>query len=178
DELLADGRATVERAVAAPVTWEAFVAPLEDANERIGRAWGQVAHLHAVLDSPELRDAYNANLPKITQYWTELGQNQALFEKYKQLASSVSFGSLSGARKRIVENALRDFRLGGAELPPEKKARFAAIQEELARSAARFSENVLDATKAFTLVVDETRIGGIPQDVRDAAREAAEKDGK
>jgi len=178
DQLLADGRSTVERVTAAPVTWEAFVAPLEDANERIGRAWGQVAHLHAVLDSPELREAYNANLPKVTQYWTELGQNQALFEKYKQLAASSAFGSLSSARKRIVENALRDFRLGGAELPAEKKAPYAAIQEELARSAAKFSENVLDATKAFTLVVDESRVGGIPQDVRDAAREAAEKDGK
>ncbi|HTM59283.1 MAG TPA: M3 family metallopeptidase [Burkholderiales bacterium] len=178
DQLLADGRSTVERVTAAPVTWEAFVAPLEDASERIGRAWGQVAHLHAVLDSPELREAYNANLPKVTQYWTELGQNQALFEKYKQLASSPSFASLSPARKRIVENALRDFRLGGAELPPEKKTRFGAIQEELARSAARFSENLLDATKAFTLVVDENRIRGIPEDVRDAAREAAEKDGK
>jgi oligopeptidase A len=178
DQLLAEGRSTVERVTAVPVTWDAFVAPLEDANERIGRAWGQVAHLHAVLDSPELREAYNANLPKVTQYWTELGQNQALFEKYKQMASSPSFTSLSPARKRIVENALRDFRLGGAELPQEKKARFAVIQEELARSAARFSENVLDATKAFTLVVDESRIAGIPQDVRDAAREAAEKDGK
>ena len=178
DQLLADGRSTVERVTAAPVTWDAFVAPLEDANERIGRAWGQVAHLHAVLDSPELREAYNANLPKVTQYWTELGQNQALFGKYKQLASSPSFTSLSPTRKRIVENALRDFRLGGAELATEKKARFGAIQEELARSAARFSENLLDATKAFTLVVDDKRISGIPEDVRDAAREAAEKDGK
>src|SRR3954466_9765450 len=157
DTLLAQGRETTERVLAAPVSWDDFVVPLEDANERIGRAWGQIAHLHAVLDSPELREAYNGNLPKVTQYWTELGQNQVLFEKYKQLAASPSFGALSAARKRIVENALRDFRLGGAELPPEKKARFAAIQEELARSAARFSENVLDATKAFTLVVDETR---------------------
>ena len=178
DQLLGEGRATVARVSAAPVTWETFVAPLEDANERIGRAWGQVAHLHAVLDSPELREAYNANLPKVTQYWTELGQNQALFDKYKQLAAAPSFASLSPPRKRIVENALRDFRLGGAELPAEKKARFGAIQEELARSAARFSENLLDATKAFSLIVDEARIGGIPEDVRDAAREAAEKDGK
>jgi oligopeptidase A len=178
DELLAEARATVARVTEAPVTWEAFVAPLEDANERIGRAWGQVAHLHAVLDSPELREAYNANLPKVTQYWTELGQNQALFEKYKQLAASASFGSLSSARKRIVDNALRDFRLGGAEIASEKKARFAVIQEELARSAARFSENLLDATKAFTLTVDEARVGGLPQDVRDAAREAAGRDGK
>ena len=178
EQLLADGRSTIERVVTAPVTWDAFVAPLEDANEHIGRAWGQVAHLHAVLDSPELREAYNANLPKITQYWTELGQNQALFEKYTQLAVSPEFPRLSKARQRIVENALRDFRLGGAELPPEKKARYAAIQEELARSASRFSENLLDATKAFTIVVDESRVGGLPQDTVEAAREAAEQEGK
>src|SRR5207244_1851939 len=131
-----------------------------------------------VLDSPELRAAYNANLPKVTQYWTELGQNQRLYEKYKALADSPQFAGLSRARKRIVDNALRDFRLGGAELAPENKARFGAIQEELARSASRFSENVLDATKAFSIVVDGGRIGGIPQDVVDAAREAAEKDGE
>src|ERR671924_573124 len=130
DKLLADGRGTIERVLRAPVSWESFVAPLEDSNELLGRAWGQVAHLHAVLDSPELREAYNANLPKITQYWTELGQDQRLFEKYKELAASPAFVSLSAPRQRIVENALRDFRLGGAELPPEKKARFAAIQEE------------------------------------------------
>ncbi|HYL24049.1 MAG TPA: M3 family metallopeptidase [Burkholderiales bacterium] len=178
DELLAEGRATIERVLAAPVAWESFVAPLEDANERIGRAWGQVAHLHAVLDSPELREAYNANLPKLTQYWTELGQNQALFEKYQALAASPEYPTLSTARRRIVDNALRDFRLGGAELPPDRKARFAAIQEELARLGSRFSENLLDATKAFSIVVDEARIRGIPPDVLAAAREAAEKDGK
>ena len=178
DQLLADGRSTIERVLTAPARWESFVAPLEDANERIGRAWGQVGHLHAVLDSPELREVYNANLPKLTQYWTELGQNEALFQKYKALADSPDFPGLSAARRRIVENALRDFRLGGAELAPEKKARFAAIQEELARLGSKFSENLLDATKAFSIVIDEKRTSGIPQDVLDAAREAAEKDGK
>jgi oligopeptidase A len=178
DKLLAEGRATIARVAAAPVSWESFVAPLEDANERIGRAWGQVAHLHAVLDSPELREAYNANLPKLTQYWTELGQNQALFEKYQALAGSPEYPTLSRARRRIVDNALRDFRLGGAELPGDKKARFAAIQEELAGLGSRFSENLLDATKAFSIVVDEGRISGIPPDVLAAAREAAQKDGK
>src|SRR5882672_10638069 len=116
DQLLADGRSTIERVTAAPITWDAFVAPLEDANERIGRAWGQVSHLHAVLDSPALREVYNANLPKLSQYWTELGQNETLFAKYKALFASQEFKSLSKARKRIVENALRDFRLSGAEL--------------------------------------------------------------
>src|SRR3954462_14679853 len=105
DELLAAGRATVQAAERASATWDEFVAPQEDANERIGRAWGQVSHLHAVLDSPALREAYNANLPKLTQYWTELGQNTALFEKYKALAASSEFKSLSKARQRIIENA-------------------------------------------------------------------------
>ena len=178
DELLAQGRAAIARVTQAPPTWDAFVAPLEDANERIGRAWGQVAHLHAVMDSPALREAYNANLPKLTQYWTELGQNEALFAKYKALRAAADFSSLSASRRKIVENALRDFRLSGAELPPEKKQRFAAIQDELAKLSARFSENVLDATNAFSIVVDESRTGGIPADVLAAAREAARKDGK
>jgi oligopeptidase A len=178
DQLLADGRATTAAALQAKPTWDEFVAPLEDANERIGRAWGQVAHLHAVMDNPPLREVYNANLPKITQYWTELGQNQALFEKYKELKNSTAFAQLSPPRKKIIENALRDFRLGGAELPPDKKKRYAEIQEELSRIAAKFSENLLDATNAFSLVVDEKRISGIPEDVLQAAREAAQKDGK
>ena len=178
ETLLAEGRATIERVLAAPVGWESFVEPLEDANERIARAWGQVAHLHAVLDSPPLREAYNANLPKLTQYWTELGQNQALFEKYTALAASPEYTTLNSARRRIVDNALRDFRLGGADLPAEKKKRFAAIQEELAQLGSRFSENLLDATNAFSIVVDQSRIAGIPDDVLAAAREAAEKDGK
>jgi len=178
DQLLAEGREVIKNVSSVPATWDQFVSPLEDANERIGRAWGQVAHLHAVLDSPPLREAYNANLPKITQYFTELGQNQRLFEKYKELRASKEYETLSGARKRIVENALRDFRLGGAELPAAEKKRYAEIQEELARIAAKFSENVLDATNAFSIVVDKTRIAGIPDDVLQAAREAAQKDGK
>jgi len=179
DELLAAGRATLAAAAGARATWQAFVAPLEDANERISRAWGQVSHLHAVLDSPALREAYNANLPKLTRYWTELGHNQALFEKYKELAASPEFDSLSKARKRIVENALRDFRLSGAELPADKKKRFAEISEELSGLGAKFSENVLDATNAFSFATqDKEKVAGIPQDVLHAAREAAEKDGQ
>jgi len=178
EQLLADGRATTAAALSAKPTWDDFVGPLEDANERIARAWGQVAHLHAVMDNPPLREAYNANLPKVTQYWTELGQNQALFEKYKALHESSAFSALSAARKKIIENALRDFRLGGAELPADKKRRYAAIQEELSALSAKFSENLLDATNAYSIVVDKSRISGIPDDVLQAAREAAEKDEK
>ncbi|HET9734370.1 MAG TPA: M3 family metallopeptidase [Burkholderiales bacterium] len=172
DTLLAQARAAVTLAERARPAWEEFVTPLEDANERLGRAWGQVAHLHAVLDSPELRTVYNENLPKVTQYWTELGQNQALFDKYRALRASAAFAALAPARQRIVENALRDFRLGGAELAAEKKPRYAQIQEELARLAAKFSENLLDATNAWTLVIeDASRLAGIPADVLQAARQ-------
>src|SRR5687768_14628858 len=178
EQLLADGRATTAASLKANPTWDEFVAPLEDANERIGRAWGQVAHLHAVMDNPELREVYNANLPKLTQYWTELGQNEALFAKYKALHDSTEFARLSPARRKIVENALRDFRLGGAELSADKKPRYAAIQEELARLSAKFSENLLDATNAFSIYIGKDQTAGIPEDVLEAAREAAQKDGK
>jgi oligopeptidase A len=181
DQLLAEGRATVARVTGADVacTWDAFVTPLEDANERIARAWGQVAHLHGVLDSPALRDAYNANLPKLTQYWTELGHDERLFRRYRALRDSAAFADLPPARKRLVQNALRDFRLGGAELAPDKKARFGAIQDELAQLGAKFAENVLDATNAYSIVVDEpARVAGLHDDLLAAAREAAQKDGR
>jgi oligopeptidase A len=176
--LLSDARSTVKAAENAAPTWEQFIAPLEDANERLGRAWGQVAHLHAVMDSQELREVYNANLPKVTKYWTELGQNLALFEKYKALRVSTEFSALNAARRKIIENALRDFRLGGAELPLDKKKRYAEIQEELARLSAKFSENLLDATNAFSIYVTKDQTPGIPDDVLQAAREAAQKEGK
>ncbi len=161
------------------VTWENFVEPLENATEKLGRAWGIVSHLNAVADTPELRAAYNENLPKVTEFWTELGQNLALFQKYKALRASAEYTNLSPARKRIVDNALRDFRLGGAELPDDKKARFAEIQEQQAALATRFSENVLDATNDYQLVVEnEADLAGLPDDIRQVARAAAEKDGK
>ncbi len=181
DRLLDEGRAALARVTGAdvPDTWDAFIVPLEDANERLSRAWGQVAHLHAVLDSPALRECYNANLPKLTQYWTELGHNAPLFEKYRRLRASPAYVELPPARRKQIDDALRDFRLGGAELQPEQKARFAAIQEDLAQLGAKFSENVLDATNAFTLVIeDPARLSGLHDDTLEAARHAAEKDGR
>jgi oligopeptidase A len=181
DRLLAEGRAVIEQVTSAevPDAWDAFIAPLEDANERLSRAWGQVAHLHAVLDSPALREAYNASLPRLTQYWTELGHNERLFEKYRRLRASAAYAELPPSRRKQVDDALRDFRLGGAELPPAEKARFAAIQDELAQLGARFSENLLDATNDFTLLIeDRGRLSGLHDDVLEAARLAAEKDGR
>lgn len=176
DALLAENRAVITRVEdeRAPATWADFVEPLEDANERLSRAWGQVGHLNAVMNSLELREAYNDNLPKLTQYYTELGQNEKLFNKYKYLRSSPAFAALSTAQRKIIENELRDFRLSGAELPADKKARFKAISEELSKLSSRFSDNLLDATNAFAHVItDEAGLAGLPDDARQAAREAA-----
>ena len=181
DTLLQESAGVVERLThdAATPTWDNFVAPLDNANERVSRAWGQVNHMNAVMNSPVLREVYNANLPKITQFYAELGQNQALFAKYKALRQAVEFANLSPARQRIVDNELRDFRLSGAELSEEKKARFLEIQEEQSALASKFSENILDATNAFSLTIEsEKELSGIPADVLQTAAEAAKKEGK
>jgi oligopeptidase A len=178
-ELLAENRALLARLETAPATWADFAAPFFDANERLSRAWGVVGHLHAVMDVPDWREAYNANLPEVTRYFAELGQNQKLFAQFKAIRASDGFSRLTAARQRIVEHEIRDFRLAGAELPEEVKPRFQAIQEELASLQAKFSENLLDATNAFAeFVTDESELAGIPADVVEAARAAAEKDGK
>jgi oligopeptidase A len=181
EQLLDENRALVERLLAddVPPTWDDFVLPMEDANERVSRAWGPVGHLNAVMNSPELREAYNATLPKITQYYAELGQNLALFKKFKALRDSAEFETLSGARKKVIENELRDFRLGGAELPEDKKVRYLEVQEKLAELSSRFSDNLLDATNAWTLVIeDKAELSGLPDDVLQAAQEAAKAAGK
>ncbi|MCB1948258.1 M3 family metallopeptidase [Nitrosomonas sp.] len=160
-------------------TWQSFVQPVVDANERLSRAWGQVSHLNAVMNTPELREVYNKNLPLITQFYAELSQDQRLFEKFKQLRASAEFDMLSPARKKIVENELRDFRLGGAELPSEKKQRFLKIQENLSALSSKFNDNLLDATNAFSLLIENSdEVTGIPEDVLHTARQLAEKESK
>jgi len=176
DQLLAENRTLIARLLSdsAPPTWQSFIVPMEDANERLSRAWGPVGHLNAVMNSPELREVYNATLPKITQHYAELGQNLALFGKFKALHDSTEFAGLSAARKKIIENELRDFRLGGAELPENKKARYLEIQERLAELSSRFSDNLLDATNDYTLVIEsKDELGGLPDDLLQAAQEAA-----
>lgn len=181
DKLLADASRLVTELEApmAEVTWDNFVKPLESATEKLGRAWSVVGHLNSVMDTPALRATYNENQPRLVEFWTSLGQNLALFEKYKALQASPAFASLSAARRKVVDNAVRDFRLSGAELAEDKKERFAEIQEKQAMLTTRFSENVLDATNDFALFVeDEAELSGLPADVKQAARAAAEKDGK
>ncbi|NBQ68316.1 MAG: M3 family peptidase [Nitrosomonadaceae bacterium] len=181
ETLLKENRAVIDKVRAddkAP-TWQTFVQPMTDANERLSRAWGQVSHLNAVMNTPELRETYNANLPLITQFYAELSQDVRLFEKFKQLRASAEFDQLTPARKRIIDNELRDFRLGGAELPAEKKQRFLQIQEELSKLSSTFSDNLLDATNAYSLLIEDAeKVAGIPDDVLQSAQQLAVADGK
>ncbi len=179
--LLEENRALIEGLIAAETaaTWDAFVQPMLDAGERLSRAWGIVGHLHSVNDVPPWREAYNAMLPEVSSFYADLGQNLALFAKYKALATSAEFPVLSAPRRRSIENELRDFRLSGAELPQERKPRFKEIQEELSALGSKFSENVLDATNAHAeWIEDEAALAGLPDDARAAAQAAAAKDGK
>jgi oligopeptidase A len=181
DHLIAEGRVTIERLATrdAPPTWDDFVEPLDDANERLARAWGQASHLNAVVNTPQLREAYNAALPRVTQFFSEQGQDQRLHAGFKALAADPGFAAAAPARRRYVENQLRDFRLGGAELAPPEKARFLEIQEEMASLGSKFQDNVMDATNEFALYVTERgELSGIPEDVLSAAAAAAAKDGR
>ncbi|MCG9095668.1 M3 family metallopeptidase [Laribacter hongkongensis] len=180
ESTIADARVVVERLLADPATpdWEHFVEPLNAATERIGRVWGPVSHLNSVVNTPELREAYNSNLPKISAFFTELGQNLALFEKYKALVASPAYAQLSAPQQKVLQNELRDFRLSGAELPDSDKPRFTEIQLQLADLDARFEQNLLDATDAFAYYSSEAEIDGVPADVKAMYRAAAEADGK
>lgn len=181
DALLADARSTIAGICASktPADWDTVVEPLVDATERVERAWGAVGHLYAVVNTPELRAAYNENIPKVSEFQSELGQNLGLYSAYKALKARPDFDSWPLARRTTVLNALRDFRLSGAELSDGDKKRFADIETRLASLAAKFSENVLDATDAFSLIVaDAKELDGIPDDVLSMYAEAAKADGK
>lgn len=180
-QLIDENRALIAELVAdpAPPTWANFVTPMTEEGERLGRAWGIVGHLHSVMDVPEWREAYNAMLPEVSSFYAEVGQNLELFDKYRQLFGSAEYDMLTPARQRIIDHELRDFRLSGAELPDADKPRFKAIQEELSALAAKFSENLLDATNAHAEWIDDAAgLVGLPEDAIAAARAAAERDGK
>ena len=156
-----------------PADWLSISKVLDTATEQLGRAWGMVGHLQGVADTPELRAAYNAELPRITDFFTRLGANEALYAKYKAIQSS----SLNAEQARAHTLALRNFVLSGAELQGQAKERFAAIQERLAEISQLFSEHVLDATDAWSLLAAAEDVLGIPEDVLQAAQAAAAADG-
>jgi len=181
EELLGIARKAVDHAAdpALAPTWEAVAEPLDTASERLWRAWSVAGHLNAVVNTPELREAYNAALPLVTEFSTWVGLHEGLYKQYQRLAASPDFASWSPVRRRIVEMALRDFRLSGVELQGADRDRYAEISDREAQASQKFSENVLDSIDAWSLIVeDESRLAGVPADVVAAARAAAEEDGK
>ena len=181
EELLGIARQAVDQAAdpALAPTWEAVIEPLDTASERLWRAWAVAGHLNAVVNTPELREAYNAALPLVTEFSTWVGLHEGLYKQYQRLAAAPDFANWTPVRRRIVEMALRDFRLSGVELQGADRERYAEISDREAQASQKFSENVLDSIDAWSLIVeDESRLAGIPADVIAAARAAAQEDGK
>jgi oligopeptidase A len=177
EQLLSEAQKAVDASLqpSTPATWLDLVEPLEDATENLGRAWGVISHLNSVADTPELRKAHAEMLPEVTAFWTNLGQNLELYKKYKALSQAAEFPSLDRAQRRVIENSLRDFRLGGAELSDDQKIRFAEIQDQQAQLSKEFSDHVLDATDHFVhLITDEKDLAGLPEDAIAAAKQTAE----
>jgi oligopeptidase A len=181
DSLLTEGRTLVENlatSVEAP-TWDNFALKLEDHSEKISRAWSQVGHMNAVVNSPELREAYNENLAKLTDYGSDISQDERLYAKYKAIQASAAFANLSQTQQTIINHEVRDFKLGGAELPEAQKARFKAVSEELSKLGSKFEENIMDNTNDFAHYVEDVAdLTGLPTDAIEAALEAAKVEGK
>jgi oligopeptidase A len=181
DSLIKEGRILVEQLATSQETptWENIALKLEDHSEKLGRAWSQVSHMNAVVNSPALREAYNVNLQKLTDFGSDLAQDERLFEKFKTIQTSAAFKQLSPAQQTIINHEVRDFKLGGVELPAGQKSRFKAISEQLSKLGSKFEENIMDNTSDFTHLVDSVDdLAGLPADAMKAAEDAAREAGK
>ena len=176
-QLLEEARTVVKTHLQATTeyTWENLIEPLENAEDKLNKAWSPVSHMNAVVNTDELRLAYNACLPKLSDYSTEMGQNEQLFNAYKVIADSNEFATLDSAQKKIIQNALRDFRLSGVDLDNEKKQRYKEISQELSRLASNYEENLMDATNAWSKVIrNEQDLAGLPPSALAQAKQTAE----
>ena len=181
DSILADNRAAMSRLLeqqSGTPSWDSLVLALDELGARLGQAWSPVSHLNAVCNSPELRAAYEACLPKLSEYWTEIGQNQSLFQAYQALAESPAAAGFDVAQKTILEHALRDFRLSGIDLPAEQQKRYGEIQMKLSELASKFSNQLLDATQAWTKhITDEAALDGLTDSAKAQMKQGAEAKG-
>jgi len=181
EQILADNRAAMSLLLeqqAADPSWDGLVLALDELGARLGRAWSPVSHLNAVCNSAELRAAYEACLPKLSEYWTEIGQNQPLFQAYQALAESPAAAGFDVAQKTILEHALRDFRLSGIDLQAEQQKRYGEIQMKLSELASKFSNQLLDATQAWTKhVTDKAALDGLTESAKAQMKQAAEAKG-
>jgi len=177
DELLAENRSKLVKILSnsEPYSWDNLVTPIEEMDDRLGRVWSPVSHMNSVVNSDELRDAYNNCLPKLSEYGTEMGQNVELYKAYQAIKDSAGFAALDTAQKKIINNALRDFHLSGIDLPEEKKKRFRDIRQQLSKLTSKYEENVLDATQAWSKhITEKKQLAGLPDSALAMAKQAAE----
>lgn len=181
DSLLEGNREALDSLLSGntPCTWETLLQPLQENEDRLNRAWSPITHLHAVADNEELREAYNACLPKLTNYATEMGQNADLYRACKQIAESDGYERLNHAQRKIIDNALRDFRLSGIDLDHAKQQRFREIQQQLSQLQTKFEENLLDATHAWSKHIEDVeRLKGLPESTLALAAQTARHDNR
>ena len=179
EQILDENRAAIdklaERAAQEPPTWESLAAPLEELNDRLSQAWSPVSHLNGTMNTPALREAYQACLAKLSEYGTWLGQHEGLFRAYQALQESPAYNALDQAQRRSVDNTLRDFRLAGVDLAEDEKRRYGEIQARLSSLTNSFSNNVLDATQAWHKdVTDVTALDGLPDSALETLKANAE----
>ncbi len=179
EQLIADCRQTIENVLTQPqLTWDNFIVPLSESGDKLSRAWSPVSHLNSVQNSPELRQAYQACLPLLSEYSTWVGQHKGLYEGYLAIKNSAEFATYSTAQKKAIENSLRDFELSGIGLPAEKQQRYGEIVARLSELSSEFSNNVLDATMGWEKVIeDQSQLAGLPESALAAARQSAEAKG-
>ena len=180
DTVLAENRRTLQELLDAnrDYSWANLIQPLEHMEERLSRIWSPVSHMNAVVNSEALRAAYNACLPKLSDYATEMGQHSRLYQAFKSIAEGPEYTRLDTAQRKVVDNALRDFRLSGVALDEQDKQRYKAIMQELSRLTSKFSENLLDATQAWSKrVTDPAQLKGLPESAVSLARQNAEREG-
>ncbi|OCG36112.1 oligopeptidase A [Gilliamella sp. Gris1-4] len=175
-ETLKNCRNTIEAVLKqnSQYTWDNLIQPIDEADEKFGRAWSPVSHLNSVKNSPELREAYEACLPLLSEYSTWVGQHRPLYQAYKQLKESEQYATLTKAQKKVIDNALRDFELSGIGLPDDKQKRYGEIVAKLSELSSKYSNNVLDATMGWSkLITDIKELSGMPESALSAAKEQA-----
>jgi oligopeptidase A len=175
--LIAQNRATLNKLLEQKIyTWENFMAPLEEMDDQLTRLWSPISHLHSVAESDALRTAYNACLPLLTEYHTEVMQNESIYKAIQSIAEGSEYSNLNLAQHKIIQNTLRDFKLAGVHLLPAEKARFTELQKQASKLSAKFSENILDATHAWTLhVTDPDALLGLPEQTLKLAEQTAQQ---
>lgn len=175
EQLIALCTADIEAVVKEPnPSWQSLIVALEENSDELGKFWSPVSHLNSVKNSPELREAYESCLPLLSDFSTYVGQHEGLYQAYLKLSQSAEYASLTTAQQKVIQNALRDFKLSGIGLSNEKKQRYGEIQSRASDLASSFSNNTLDATQAwFKHIEDESLLSGLPEDAKLAAAEAA-----